>query len=108
MRGRILFLFVLISQSVFANYLFISMDEKQTNHLKAYGIAYWVLKMDMEVDWLLNYRGGSFMVKYHPKIQNELVVRGVSYDIISDAQANSILSEIASPAANFDIMKLEK
>ncbi len=108
MRGRILFFFILFSQSVFANYLFISMDEKQTNHLKAYGIAYWVLKMDMEVDWLLNYRGGSFMIKYHPKIQNELVVRGVSYEIISDAQANSIISEIASPAANYDIMKLEK
>jgi hypothetical protein len=93
MRGLILLLFLLIVKVSCANYLFIPMDEKQGNHLKAYGIAYWVLKMDTEVDWLLNYRGGSFMCKYHPKIQNELVVRGVSYEIISDAQANSIITE---------------
>ena len=108
MRGLILFLIIVCSQSAFSNYIFIPMDEKQTNHLKAYGIAYWILKGDIEVDWLLNYMGGSFMCKYHPKIQNELVVRGVSYDIISDAQATRILSEIASPALNYDVMKLEK
>jgi hypothetical protein len=84
------------------------MDETQTNHLKAYGIAYWILKGEMQVDWLLNYKGGSFMTKYHPNIQNELVIRGVSYTIISDAQATNILTEIASPALNYDVMKLEK
>lgn len=106
---RLLFLFCLFSVvSARANYIFIPMDSKQTDHLKAYGIAYWVLKKDTEVDWLLNYRGGSFMCKYHPQIQNELVVRGVTYDIISDADANQILGEIASPAMNYDIMKLEK
>ncbi len=84
------------------------MDARQADHLKAYGIAYWVLKKETEVDWLLNYRGGSFMTKYYPAIQNELVVRGVSYEIISDADANQILGEIASPALNYDIMKLEK
>jgi hypothetical protein len=94
--------------SILLGHIFIPMDEKQTNHLKAYGIAYWILKMDDQVDWLLNYRGGSFMCKYHAKIQNELVVRGVGYEIISDAQANSIITEIASPASNSDIMKLEK
>ncbi len=92
----------------FANSILIPMDEKQTNHLKAYGVAYWILRGDMEVDWLLNYRGGSFMVNYHPSIQNELVIRGVSFEIISDAQTNQIISEIASPAVNYDIMKLEK
>lgn len=84
------------------------MDEKQANHLKAYGIAYWILRSETEVDWLLNYRGGSFMCKFHPAIQNELVVRGVSFEVISDAQANQIITEIASPAVNYDIMKLEK
>ncbi|MCK6618402.1 MAG: asparagine synthetase B, partial [Cyclobacteriaceae bacterium] len=74
----------------------------------AYGIAYWILRSETEVDWLLNYRGGSFMCQYHPAIQNELVVRGVSFEIISSAQANQIISEIASPALNYDIMKLEK
>lgn len=108
MRTLILFLIICSARPAFSNYIFIPMDEKQTNHLKAYGIAYWILKGDMEVDWLLNYRGGAFMSKYHPKIQNELVVRGVSYEIISDAQATNILSEIASPALNYDVMKLEK
>lgn len=108
MRFAFLFCFLLISRLAAANYLFIPMDGKQANHLKAYGIAYWILKKDTEVDWLLNYRGGSFMTKYHPAIQNELVVRGVSYEVISDAQANQIISEIASPAVNYDLMKLEK
>jgi len=108
MRNLILFLLIACARPAFSNYIFIPMDEKQTNHLKAYGIAYWILKGDLEVDWLLNYKGGSFMCKYHPNIQNELVIRGVSYDIISDAQATSILSEIASPALNYDVMKLEK
>jgi hypothetical protein len=93
---------------VLANSILIPMDEKQTNHLKAYGVTYWILKTEMEVDWLLNYRGGSFMCQYHPAIQNELVIRGVSFEVISDAQANQILSEIASPAVNYDVMKLEK
>src|SRR5689334_4352096 len=108
MRFSILFCFLLICRVASANYLFIPMDEKQTDHLKAYGIAYWILKKDTEVDWLLNYRGGSVMAKFHPAIQNELTIRGVSFEIISDAQANQIITEIASPAANTDIMKLEK
>jgi hypothetical protein len=108
MRFLILFLFISLSGKVLANSIFIPMDDKQTNHLKAYGIAYWILKNDIEVDWLLNYRGGSFMCTYNPKIQNELVVRGVSYEIISDAKVNAIVTEIASPAVNYDIMKLEK
>jgi len=108
MRSLILFVIIICSKPAFSNYIFIPMDEKQTNHLKAYGIAYWILKADTEVDWMLNYKGGSFMCKYHPKIQNELVIRGVSYEIISDAQANAILTEISSPALNYDVMKLEK
>lgn len=108
MRVVFLFLILTLSGGAFANSILIPMDEKQTNHLKAYGIAYWILRHDMEVDWLLNYRGGSFMCKYHPSIQNELVVRGVSFEIISEAKVNALVSEIASPAANYDIMKLEK
>jgi len=108
MRTLVLFCLLSAFATARANYVFIPMDDKQVNHLKAYGIAYWVLKKDTEVDWLLNYRGGSFMCKFHPAIQNELIVRGVSYEIISDAVANQILLEIASPALNYDIMKLEK
>ncbi|MBL6445908.1 asparagine synthetase B [Fulvivirga sp. 29W222] len=92
----------------YASYIYIPMNEKQANHLKAYGIAYWVLQNDIEVDWLLNYEGGSFMCKYYQKFENELIIRGVSYQVISDAQANSIIESIASPSSNTDIMKLEK
>lgn len=108
MRRLILFAFLLLARISFANSILIPMDESQTNHLKAYGIAYWILKGQVEVDWLLNYRGGSFMCKYNPAIQNELVIRGVSFEVISDAQANQIITEMASPALNYDIMKLEK
>lgn len=108
MIRSLLLSFFLIGRLALANSLFIPMDEKQVNHLKAYGIAYWILKKDLQVDWLLNYRGGSFMCDFHPEIQNELVARGISYQVISSAQANAILTEISSPAVNYDIMKLEK
>ena len=104
----ILFLILFIARPSFANNILIPMDASQSNHLKAYGLAYWILKNNTEVDWLLNYRGGSFMCEYNPVIQNELVIRGVSYEVISSAQTNQILNEIASPAMNYDIMKLEK
>src|SRR5690606_39644688 len=108
MKGVLVLIFALAFKVSLGNYIFIPMDEKQSNHLKAYGITYWILRSETEVDWLLNYRGGSFMCKFHPAIQNELVVRGVSFEVISDAQANQIISEIASPAVNYDVMKLEK
>jgi len=104
----IYFLLVMVVAQIRAAYLFIPMDETQTNHLKAYGIAYWTLTKDVSVDWMLNYRGGAFMIKYLPTIENECVIRNVSYEIISDAQANQILDEIASPASNMDVIKLEK
>ena len=91
-----------------AAYLFIPMDESQANHLKAYGIAYWILTEGISVDWMLNYKGGSFMIKYHQLLENECVIRGVSYKVISDADANDILNTIASPSSNMDVMKLEK
>ncbi len=106
------FLFVLslgfFTFQTHASQLLMPMDEVQTNHLKAYGIAYWVLQNGETVDWLLNYRGGSFTVKYSQKLENECVIRGVSYEVISDAQYNQIISQIASPSSNKDLMKLEK
>ncbi len=84
------------------------MDKAQSNHLKAYGIAYWVLQQQQTVDWLLNYRGGTFACEYSLKLENECVIRGVKYEVISDAQYNQIISTIASPSSNMDLMKLEK
>ena len=109
MRSFLIILIIsLYSVSSFGSYLMIPMDERQSNHLKAYGIAYWVLQNDIEVDWLLNYRGGSFIFKYYQKFENELIIRGVSYEVISDAQSNSILESIASPSSNSDVMRLDK
>jgi hypothetical protein len=88
--------------------ILIPMDETQKNHLKAYGIAYWVLTRDVEVDWLLNYRGGSFMFGYAKSLEEECNIRGVSYQVIADAQYSAILLEIADPQVNMENVKLHK
>jgi hypothetical protein len=91
-----------------ASQILIPMDESQKNHLKSYGLAYLALQQQIEVDWLLNYRGGSFAFRHAQALENELVVRGISYQVISDAQYSQILAQINDPEANMDIMKLEK
>ncbi|HHN48795.1 MAG TPA: asparagine synthetase B [Bacteroidales bacterium] len=93
---------------VFAAHILIPMDNTQRNHLKAYGIAYWVLTHDTEISWLLNYRGGSFMFQHHRTFENELIIRDVSYQVIADVQAAAILNEIANPNINMDEVKLHK
>src|ERR1051326_1205286 len=103
----ILFIFHL-SLLTFASSILIPMDETQKNHLKAYGITYWVLKQGSTAQWLLNYRGGSFMFQYSQDYEKELNIRGISDEVIADAKANAILDEIASPEANMDAVKLEK
>lgn len=110
MLRKFLIVFILISCSfnLRAAYIFITMDNSQKNHLKAYGIAYWVLQKDIEVQWLLNYKGGSFMFKHIPILEQECVIRGVSYQAIADVQATTILQEIANPEVNMDVVKLEK
>ena len=84
------------------------MDEDQKNHLKAYGITFWTLKNGLEAEWLLNYRGGSFLMKYAQSLENECKIRGVSYEVISDSKVTSILNEISDPSVNMDMVKLEK
>ncbi len=102
----ILFLILFLNSQ--AMYLLIPMDDSQKDHLKSYGIAFWVLQKDVEVKWLLNYRGGSFLVQHYPEIENECIIRGVNYENIADAQANAILSEIARPDVNQDAVSMTK
>lgn len=90
------------------NSILIPMDESQKNHLKAYGIAYWVLKNEVEIEWLLNYRGGSFLISGIKKVEEECVIRGVSFELITSAKAVSIKEEIANPEVNMEVVKLEK
>ncbi|WP_339840779.1 asparagine synthetase B [uncultured Maribacter sp.] len=101
--------FILISMQNFASSILIPMDsDTQKNHLKAYGITYWVLAKQQKVQWLLNYRGGSFLLPDGESIRKECQIRGVSFEILSDAQANGILDEISSPSKNQDAVILEK
>lgn len=107
-KTNILIILLLISSSLFSAQVLIPMDKNQKNHLKAYGIAFWVLQQDVEISWLLNYRGGSYLIPYHEAIENECVVRGVSYEVISEVQAQTIRRQIAEPDVNMDDMKLHK
>ncbi len=91
-----------------AAYLLLPMDEAQKNHLKAYGIAFWVLQKEVEVDWLLNYRGGSFLIQYSKQLESECSIRGVTFQALADAQADAILQEIADPQVNMEKIKLHK
>lgn len=85
------------------------MDEvTQQNHLKAYGITYWCLNKDYKASWLLNYRGGSFLLPDADEIRKECKIRGVSFEIFSDSEIASILDEIASPSQNMESVILEK
>lgn len=101
-------IFILFNAFAQASFILIPMDLQQKDHLKAYGVAYWVLKQDVEVHWLLNYRGGSFMVKDAKAIQSECTIRGVSFEVIADSRSTAILTEIADPEVNMEDVKLEK
>ncbi|MAD98686.1 MAG: asparagine synthetase B [Flavobacteriaceae bacterium] len=83
-------------------------DDNQKNHLKAYGIVYYSLQNGLKAKWLLNYEGGSFLIENSPTIENECKIRGVSYEVVSDAKASIILQQIASPSSNQEAVTLEK
>jgi hypothetical protein len=107
-RGILLIAFLAFALNSSAAKILIQMDDSQKNHMKAYGIAYWILQNDIEVQWLLNYKGGSFLIDQYRSIEEECVIRGVSFQVIADIQANSILREIADPEVNMEVVKLEK
>ena len=102
---------ILVVQAVSAlaqNKLFVPMDLDQNDHLKAYGITFWALQHGMGVDWLLNYRGGSFMADYSDLLAAECRIRGVTFQTLDANAANSIYSLVQSQEKNMDVVKLEK
>lgn len=101
------FILLLSITSLKASYILIPMDDSQAQHLKAYGLTYWVLQNDVEAWWLLNYRGGSFLYPHNMNIERESILRGITYQVIAGAQKNSIFNEISSPSVNMDAVKLE-
>jgi hypothetical protein len=106
---RVLLFSILISLScrLNASRILIPMDESQKNHLKSYGLAFWVLQQEgREVNWLLNYKGGSFMIAHTPQTESECKIRGVSYEVITESEANSIEATISNPEVNMNVVKL--
>ncbi len=97
---------ILIVGILGANYILIPMDDVQNDHLRAYGIAYNVLRKGVKVDWLLNYRGGSFLMKDLPSIEKMCEVLGVTYKVISESEVASIYKTIEE--SNMNDVVLEK
>ncbi|MHC0442192.1 asparagine synthetase B [Flavobacterium sp. 3-210] len=110
MKKSLVFIFiVLLSFSAKASFILLPMDETtQQNHLKAYGITYWCLSKDYKASWLLNYRGGSFLLPDAEEIRKECKIRGVSFEVLSDSEEAAILNEISSPSQNMESVILEK
>nr|WP_197017705.1 asparagine synthetase B [Tenacibaculum sp. 47A_GOM-205m] len=101
--------FVLFSNTIWASFIYLPMsNENQKNHLKAYGIVYYALQNELKAKWLLNYDGGAFLIENNESIEKECKIRGVSYQIISDAKSALILEEISSPSKNQEAVTLEK
>jgi len=97
------------SNSLWASFLYIPMSaDNQKNHLKAYGIVFFALQKGIKAKWLLNYDGGAFLIEHSAVLEKESQIRGVSYQIISDAKAQLILQDIASPSKNQEAVTLEK
>ncbi len=104
----VLALLFIVPMAARSAHIFIPMDNTQNNHLKAYGIAFYVLTYDVEISWLLNYKGGSFMFPHHSRFEKELAVRGVSFQVIADLQAASIINEVTHPDVNMEQIVLHK
>ena len=102
---RLIVLFLFLGQ-LFSQKILIPMDQNQSDHLKAYGIAFWMLKKGQEVDWLLNYRGGSFMINFSSTLEKELVIRGIYYEPINASILTNIFAQIEEN--NMDMVLLEK
>lgn len=105
----VLMFFLGMSMNALASYILIPMDaDGQKNHLKAYGVTYWTLEKQLKVNWLLNYRGGSFLLPDAEDIRRECQIRGVSFEVLSNSKAEEILALIASPSQNMEAVILEK
>ena len=103
---RTILIFIFFSQFGFPQKILIPMDQSQKNHLKAYGAAFWTLEQEINVEWILNYRGGAFMIDSYPEVERECRVRGISYEIIGTEKTLIIYNEVETN--NMDVVLLEK
>ena len=103
---RTILIFIFFSQFGFPQKILIPMDQSQKNHLKAYGAAFWTLEQEINVEWILNYRGGAFMIDSYPEVERECRVRGISYEIVGTEKTLIIYNEVETN--NMDVVLLEK
>ena len=107
--NKYFFCLIMFTSIVKANFILLPMDESaQKNHLKAYGITFWAIEKQYKASWLLNYRGGSFLLPDASEIRKECQIRGVSFEVLSDNETNNILLDISSPSQNMETIILEK
>ena len=104
----LLFICIISFNRLNATQILVPMDDTQTNHLKSYGVAFWLLENEVVIEWLLNYRGGSFLIPHLKSAEEELILRGVKYEILADGQVNSIKNQIGNPETNMEVVQLEK
>ena len=102
-----LLLALLVPVKSFSGAILVSMDESQKNNLKAYGVAYWALDNEIVIEWLLNYQGGSFLFPQNTAIEEQLIIKGISYRILPDVKVKQIKAEIANPEVNMEVVQLE-
>ena len=103
---RTILIFIFFSQFGLPQKILIPMDQSQKNHLKAYGAAFWTLEQEINVEWILNYRGGAFMIDSYPEVERECRIRGISYEIIGTEKTLIIYNEVETN--NMDVVLLEK
>ena len=108
-KTLIILIFLCATSTSWASFIYVPMsNENQKNHLKAYGIVYFALEAGLKAKWLLNYDGGAFLIENNKAIENECRIRGVSYEVISDAKSQLILQNISAPSSNQEAVTLEK
>jgi hypothetical protein len=108
LSSALLFCCLSFSSTYWSTQLLVPMDANQSNHLKAYGIAYWTLENGVVIEWLLNYKGGSFLMPHLQEIERELKIRGVKYQVVTEGQVSFIKAEIGNPEVNMEVIQLEK
>ena len=108
MLKRFLILFLFIPSLFAQSKILINMDMSQTDHLKAYGITFNALLKGLKADWLLNYKGGSFLIDYTQQLADECRIEGVSFKLLDAVQASEIYSVVQSKDNNMNVVRLEK
>jgi len=103
-----LLLLLFLTKFSWSTQLLVPMDDSQTNHLKAYGLSFWALEKGVVIEWLLNYKGGSFLFPHLVNLEEELIIRGIKYQVLTDGQVNQIKNQIADPEVNMELVQLEK